>query len=104
MLFQWCLVESKAKQETGSKKPTEKESIGAIANVSIPIGRDATLECTITGSMDTLRIAWIKVQTQTILTMDERVVTRNPRVSVVEREGNLWQLTIKDVKPSDRGW
>ena len=36
--------------------------------------------------------------------MDERVITRNPRYSVVRREGGLWQLTIKDVKPSDQGW
>ena len=35
--------------------------------------------------------------------MDERVVTRNPRISVVQREGNLWQLAITDVKPSDQG-
>ena len=36
--------------------------------------------------------------------MDARVITRNPRISVVEREGDLWQLTIKDLKPSDQGW
>ena len=53
---------------------------------------------------DKFQIAWIKVQSQTILTMDERVVTRNPRVSVVERMEGLWQLTIKDVKPKDQGW
>ena len=50
------------------------------------------------------QIAWIKVKTQTILTMDERVVTRNPRISVDKREGNLWQLTIRAVKPSDQGF
>ena len=50
------------------------------------------------------QISWIKVRTQTILTMDARVITRNPRISVVEREGDLWQLTIKDLKPSDQGW
>lgn len=36
--------------------------------------------------------------------MDERVVTRNTRISVAKRQGNLWQLTIRDVKPSDQGW
>jgi neurotrimin len=44
------------------------------------------------------------VKTQTILSMDESVVTRNSRISVIQREGDLWQLTIKNVKPSDQGW
>ena len=76
-----------------------------VNNVSTPVGRDATLHCYVThnGNVN-LRIAWIKVRTQTILTMDERVVTRNSRISVIQREGNLWQLTIKSVKPSDQGW
>lgn len=36
--------------------------------------------------------------------MNERVITRNPRISVVHREGNLWQLTLKNVKSTDKGW
>jgi len=107
VFFQWFLILAEAKQQkSGSKIEKEEESIGPIKNVSIPVGRDATMACTITGkfSMESLRISWIKVRTQTILTMDARVITRNPRISVVEREGDLWQLTIKDLKPSDQGW
>ena len=36
--------------------------------------------------------------------MNERVVTRNPRVSIIERMEDVWQLTINNVKPSDKGW
>ena len=36
--------------------------------------------------------------------MDNVVVTRNSRISVLQREGDLWQLSIKNVKPSDQGW
>lgn len=32
------------------------------------------------------------------------MVTRNSRISVTHREGDLWQLAIKNVKPSDQGW
>ena len=31
------------------------------------------------------------------------MITRNTRISVIQREGNLWQLTIKNVKPIDQG-
>ena len=74
--------------------------------MSTPVGRDATLKCFVSypKSVHNVMIAWIKVKTKTILTMDERVVTRNTRISVIQREGNLWQLTIKNVKPSDQGW
>lgn len=99
-----------------------------MSNVSVAIGRTATLECTVSypKSVDKERtkviqnptfcnlvvkfkillfqVAWIKVLTTNILTMDERVVTRNNRISVANRQGNLWQLTIEDVKPSDQGW
>ena len=50
------------------------------------------------------QISWIKVRTQTILTMDARVITHNSRISVVEREGDWLQLKIKDLALSDQGW
>ena len=31
------------------------------------------------------------------------MITRNTRISVIQREGNLWQLTIKNVKQIDQG-
>ena len=49
------------------------------------------------------KIAWIKVKTQSILTMDKQVITRNSRISISQREGDLWQLTIRNVRPSDQG-
>jgi hypothetical protein len=43
---------------SGSKIEKEEESISPIKNVSIPVGRDAKMECTITGkfSMESLRV------------------------------------------------
>ena len=49
-------------------------------------------------------MAWIKVETQSILSMDQRVITHDSRISMIEREGDWFQLKIKDLTPSDQGW
>ena len=55
------------------------------------------------------QMAWVKLETETqslpsLLTMHQRVITNNSRISVVEREGDWLQLKIKDLTPSDQGW
>ena len=50
------------------------------------------------------QVAWIRVDTQTILSMNELVVSRNPRFAVSQTEGKEWHLYIKSVKPSDQAW
>ena len=55
------------------------------------------------------QMAWMKLAFETqslpsLLTMDQRVITNNSRISVVEREGDWLQLKIKDLTPSDQGW
>lgn len=50
------------------------------------------------------QIAWLRVDTQTILTIQSHVITKNHRMSVVHAEKRSWVLRIKDVKESDKGW
>lgn len=46
----------------------------------------------------------MRVDTQTILTIYKHVITRNPRIGVTHSEHRTWNLHIRDVKESDRGW
>lgn len=46
----------------------------------------------------------MRVDTQTILTIQNHVITKNHRVSVTYSERKTWQLKIKDIKESDQGW
>ncbi|KAK6625815.1 hypothetical protein RUM43_006114 [Polyplax serrata] len=49
-------------------------------------------------------VGWLKAEDQTILTLDNRVVTHNSRVSVThDHPRQVWQLHIRQVKESDRG-
>lgn len=51
-----------------------------------------------------LQIAWLRVDTQTILTIQTHVITKNHRMVVTHAEKRAWQLKIKDVKETDKGW
>ncbi|XP_055682646.1 opioid-binding protein/cell adhesion molecule homolog isoform X1 [Lutzomyia longipalpis] len=74
-----------------------------IQNVTVPIGREATLSCTI-DNLQTYKIAWLRVDTQTILTIQNHVITKNHRMSITHAEKRSWVLKIRDVKESDKGW
>ncbi|CAL4140402.1 unnamed protein product, partial [Meganyctiphanes norvegica] len=48
-------------------------------------------------------VAWIFVETQTVLTIHHTIMTRNPRFSLARNDHKHWYLKISDVKPTDRG-
>ena len=50
------------------------------------------------------QVAWVQVDTQTILTIHQQVITRNPRISLARDDHKSWHLQIKDLQESDRGW
>ncbi|XP_068217837.1 uncharacterized protein [Palaemon carinicauda] len=49
------------------------------------------------------KVGWLKVDSQTILSLQKRVVTHNTRISVTHDEHRTWNLHIRQVKESDRG-
>lgn len=51
-----------------------------------------------------LQVAWLRVDTQTILTIASHVITKNHRIAVSQSDRRTWFLHIKEVRESDRGW
>lgn len=51
-----------------------------------------------------LQIAWLRVDTQTILTIQSHVVTKNHRIVVTHSDHRTWYLHIKETRETDRGW
>ncbi|XP_062121543.1 cell adhesion molecule 2 isoform X1 [Drosophila sulfurigaster albostrigata] len=74
-----------------------------LQNVTIPVGREAVLQCVV-DNLQTYKIAWLRVDTQTILTIQNHVITKNHRMSITHAEKRAWILRIRDVKESDKGW
>ncbi|PNF32524.1 hypothetical protein B7P43_G02446 [Cryptotermes secundus] len=50
------------------------------------------------------KVAWLRVDTQTILTIASHVITKNHRIGVTHSDHRTWYLHIRDMKESDRGW
>ncbi|KAL1465492.1 hypothetical protein WDU94_005059, partial [Cyamophila willieti] len=50
------------------------------------------------------QIAWLRVDTQTILTIQNHVVTKNHRIVVTHSDHRTWYLHIKETRETDRGW
>ncbi|XP_011698641.1 PREDICTED: neurotrimin-like [Wasmannia auropunctata] len=74
----------------------------AITNVTVPVGREAILSCVV-ANLSTFKVAWLRVDTQTILTIANHVITKNHRIGVTHSEHKTWLLHIRDVRESDRG-
>ncbi|XP_041778640.1 lachesin-like isoform X1 [Anopheles merus] len=74
-----------------------------IQNLTVPVGREAVLTCVI-NNLQTYKVAWLRVDTQTILTIQTHVITKNHRMTIAHVEGRAWVLRIRDVKESDKGW
>ncbi|XP_063912148.1 neurotrimin-like isoform X2 [Zophobas morio] len=74
-----------------------------ITNVTVPVGREAILSCLVE-DLGGYKVAWLRVDTQTILTIHNHVITKNHRIGVTHSEHKTWYLHIKEVRESDRGW
>ncbi|XP_059474409.1 opioid-binding protein/cell adhesion molecule homolog isoform X3 [Neocloeon triangulifer] len=75
----------------------------AIPNVTVTVGREATLTCVV-DDLSSYKVAWLRVDTQTILTIHTHVITKNHRIGVTQSDHRSWYLQIKEVREADRGW
>ncbi|XP_012222613.1 neurotrimin isoform X2 [Linepithema humile] len=74
-----------------------------IQNVTVSVGRDALLACVVE-NLQKYKVAWVRVDTQTILSIHKNVITQNPRISLSSNDHRSWYLHIKEVQEVDRGW
>ncbi|XP_072939979.1 lachesin-like [Epargyreus clarus] len=71
-------------------------------NVTVVVGRDAIFTCKVE-NLQNYKVAWLRVDTQTILTIGPLVITKNHRVAVVRGDPQTWSLALRDVRPTDAG-
>jgi len=82
---------------------TEPGFVGqSLRNVTVPEGRDVVLSCTVK-HLDGHKVAWIHFDRSAILTVQNSVITRNPRIKVSHEGHRTWNLHIKNVQRSDQG-
>ena len=49
------------------------------------------------------QVAWIHYDKSAILTVQNHVITRNPRIGVSHEGSRTWNLHIRDVQQADQG-
>merc|ERR1711990_999629 len=76
------------------KKP---EFTDVVTNQTVVAGREAVLSCHVS-HLGSYKVAWVRVDTQTILTIHNSIITRNQRVSLSHREHKEWKLHITNVQ------
>ncbi|XP_032787845.1 lachesin isoform X1 [Daphnia magna] len=74
-----------------------------VNNVTVVAGRDATLHCVV-DNLQKFKVAWVRVDTHSILTIHNKVITRNYRIGLAQADGRNWDLKISNVAESDRGF
>ncbi|XP_030755581.1 leucine-rich repeats and immunoglobulin-like domains protein 1 isoform X2 [Sitophilus oryzae] len=82
--------------------PNKPNATISIGNITITAGREAIFSCivNITGRY---KVAWVRAEDQTILSIGTKVVTHNSRISVTHDNLHTWQIRIKQVKETDKG-
>ncbi|XP_050424193.1 lachesin-like isoform X2 [Adelges cooleyi] len=74
-----------------------------VPNVTVIAGKDALLTCVVQ-DLHNFKVAWVRVNTQTILSIHHRMVTENSRITLSYNDHRTWFLHIRSVQETDRGW
>ncbi|KAJ6636197.1 Lachesin [Pseudolycoriella hygida] len=73
-----------------------------IPNITLAVGREAVLTCTVIG-LGNHKVGWLRGSDQTVLALQERVVTHNSRITVTQDDSQTWRLRIKQLRETDKG-
>ncbi|KAG8201013.1 hypothetical protein JTE90_021474 [Oedothorax gibbosus] len=73
-----------------------------IPNTTVTAGRNVSLPC-IVDNLQNYRVAWIHTNKYTLLTLQNRVITRSSRYKVSHSSHRTWWLHISNVQERDRG-
>ncbi|KAG8192560.1 hypothetical protein JTE90_015195 [Oedothorax gibbosus] len=84
------------------RKDLEPEFTETIPNVTVAAGQEAILSCAV-DNLGTYRVAWLRLETQSLLTIQKHLLLKNSRLTVKNPDYRHWNLHIHDVQESDRG-
>ncbi|XP_065581962.1 zwei Ig domain protein zig-8-like, partial [Artemia franciscana] len=74
-----------------------------IENITVAMGRDAIFPCVV-NNLTNYKVAWLKEETHSLLSIHDKLITRNYRISLSEAMDKRWTLRISSVQESDTGW
>ncbi|XP_071552831.1 lachesin-like isoform X2 [Panulirus ornatus] len=85
-----------------SKQDVTSVFLEPVPNVTVAVGRDASLTCTV-DHLGQHKVAWIHLDRQMIVSIHNHVITRQPRFTVTHDSHKTWTLHVTRVMEEDRG-
>ncbi|XP_071552926.1 uncharacterized protein [Panulirus ornatus] len=86
-----------------SGEPLKTRFVGSIGNVTVTVGRDASLSCTVE-DLGEHKVGWIHLHRQMIVAVHTRMISRISRYSVTHDSHKTWTLHITGVTEEDSGY
>ncbi|XP_074599315.1 lachesin-like isoform X2 [Brevipalpus obovatus] len=87
----------------GPFKNIHPRFVGPIKNISVSLGKEAVLQCTVDNLGDH-KIIWLREDPEvTLLTMHTSVIVGDTRLKVTNDNNKQWSLHIRNVTENDRG-
>ncbi|RWS08248.1 neurotrimin-like protein [Dinothrombium tinctorium] len=77
--------------------------VETLANITVPVGRDAIFQCVVRDLGQKYQIAWFHKDKHTLLALQDKVIFRNNRIRVNSHASSTFYLIIHDVREEDRG-
>jgi len=77
--------------------------------VSVVVGKRALLPCYVSipdnnkNGISPFKVIWMKLNNSSILTMEDRAINGDPRISLLHPYAAEWNLQIDDVDEDDAG-
>ncbi|XP_065207681.1 neurotrimin-like isoform X2 [Planococcus citri] len=103
VMFLWCVnISISATIDDPNSLGEEPEFVEQIENATVPVGRTVKLSCSVR-NLGTYKVAWMHFEQSAILTVNNHVITRNPRITVTHDKHRTWYLHINNVQEADRG-
>ncbi|XP_050737874.1 hemicentin-1-like [Eriocheir sinensis] len=91
--------EKVAAPPTAAPRPHFTEEV---ENQTVVVGRDGTMRCSVK-NLGSHQIAWMKADTQTLLSISNTMISRNYRIRVRHSDNTTWFLHLENVNLTDRG-
>ncbi|KAK2718747.1 lachesin-like isoform X2 [Artemia franciscana] len=88
--------------EVSEKKGRIPEFFEPIRNVTVAVGKEAILTCSIR-SLGGFKVVWMKAEDQTVFSIHRRVVPKSSKYAISYDGSKIWRLHIRQVKETDQG-
>ncbi|CAF1203850.1 unnamed protein product [Rotaria magnacalcarata] len=103
------IISSSTSNEIDSDQPFQPKFDQSYETISVVVGKRALLPCYVSlqdaknNELGSFKVIWMKLNNSSILTMEDRPINGDSRISLLHAYAEEWNLQIDDVDEDDAG-